>query len=181
MYISREDRNRTNSKNVATAPVSATLLGDLYEKLDLNLSDKLSQKGKVALCGEISSCTDSIIDWLAEQKSKLVVFQRETVAMGWLTDYAEELDLMLVDADCMPDLGEAVDFCLQIRRAVPDLKIILISSKVREPDLSCERMVACDATLKWPVTVKYLSLGFRAARENHASFMASRKAALGVC
>ncbi|MDR6267720.1 hypothetical protein [Roseobacter sp. N2S] len=181
MYLSRNDRSRTNSKKLPLTPVSATLLGDLYEKLDLNLSDKLGQKGKVALCGQIRTCTDSIMDWLSQQNSQLVVFQRDSVAIGWLAGYAEQLDLMLVDADCMADLEEAVDFCLQIRQAAPGLKIILISSAVRESDLTCERMIACDVTLKWPVTKKFLALGVRAALENHASFMASRRARLGTC
>ncbi|OOY03172.1 hypothetical protein BMI87_18770 [Thioclava sp. F28-4] len=77
----------------------------------------------------------------------------------------------MVDGDHLGDIEDTIDFCMRVRRACPSLPMILVSSEMRADDLTCERMQACDATLKVPVSQSRLEHAIKAALQNNAYFL----------
>lgn len=137
-------------------------------------------KGKILVCAEPGAGGGrSIFEWAAHQGAQVILLNRVLTDMTWLARTATQVDYLIVDADFMDDIEDAVDLCLRIRRGLPGLRIILISGEVRGHDLTCERMNACDVTLKGPVTARCLDLGAHVARESHGKFMNQRCARPG--
>jgi len=87
----------------------------------------------------------------------------------WLRLYAPRLTCCIVAHD-FGDADAAVDFCLRLRRIVPDLVIGLALSDVKRDDLSAERMAICDVTLRRPVSRLALLRGIVGACENRAAY-----------
>ncbi|AQS47235.1 hypothetical protein BMG03_05035 [Thioclava nitratireducens] len=92
----------------------------------------------------------------------------------WLALHTDEIDVLMVDGDHLGDIEDTIDFCMRVRRACPSLPLILVSSEMRADDLTCERMQACDVTLKVPVSQVRLEGAIQAARQNNACFLSRR-------
>lgn len=73
-------------------------------------------------------------------------------ALDWLTKSGISLDFVIVDVEHLGGVHKALDFCLDIRKALPDMKIILISDEVSGDDFGSERKAVCDGTLMKPVS-----------------------------
>ncbi|MDD7972458.1 hypothetical protein [Roseinatronobacter alkalisoli] len=73
-------------------------------------------------------------------------------ALEWLKSSAMKLDFVIVDVEHLGGVHQALNFCLAIRAALPDLKIILISDEVAGDDFGSERKPVCDGTLMKPIS-----------------------------
>ncbi|MCB5412330.1 hypothetical protein [Pseudogemmobacter faecipullorum] len=135
------------------------------------LVDKpLCPKGLILMCGEMGSLSRDLQDWSERMRAVVMVVSEERMNLDWLRDHAPRLDFLLVDSDYLDDTESTIDFCMQVRRAVPRLPLVLVSSEVRSHDFTCERMMACDVTLKPPLLHTALTLGVQAAYQNNAYY-----------
>lgn len=130
-------------------------------------------KGLCVLLGELGRSSRPISEWVAKHGATLMVINEKPLSLVWLHRYAHHIDFLMVDADYMDDTEESVDFCMRLRRAIPSLPLIMLSSEVRGHDLTCERMMACDVTVRTPVQAHILSQCVLAAYENHAYFFSN--------
>ncbi|GHG93839.1 response regulator [Pseudodonghicola xiamenensis] len=133
-------------------------------------SNKLCPKGLSVYLGPSDSTSVGYRDWVSQFGGNLMVVSEEEPPVEWLLKYADKLDFLLLDSDYVGDVEDVVDLCLYLRRAAPGLKIVLISSQVRNDDFTAERMMACDATLKAPFDRSRLQEAFEAAQENSAYY-----------
>jgi len=145
------------------------LLGLSSEMVPLS-SNKLCPKGLSVYLGPSDSTSVAYRDWVSQFGGNLMVVSEEEAPVEWLLKYADKLDFLLLDSDFVGDVEDVVDLCLYLRRAAPGLKIVLISSEVRNDDFTAERMMACDATLKSPFSKARLHEAFEAAHENSAYY-----------
>lgn len=159
----------------STPSTRGHLLGDLYKDLDRRLDEDLCPRGNVLLCGELGVTSRTIENWASDHGAQLTVMGDDILTIAWFQTVAKQIDFLIVDGDYLADTEDTVDFCMQVRRALPELRIILISSEVRGHDLTCERMMACDATLKLPISRRCLAGGAEAAIVNHDIFISSRR------
>jgi hypothetical protein len=120
------------------------LLGLSSEMIPLR-SNKLCPKGLSVYLGPSDSTSVTYRDWVSQFGGNLMVVSEEEAPVEWLLKYADKLDFLLLDSDFVGDVEDVVDLCLYLRRAAPGLKIVLISSQVRNDDFTAERMMACDA------------------------------------
>ncbi len=142
-------------------------LGDLIDA-------PLCPKGLIMMCGEMGALSREVSAWADRMGATLMVVSGDDIPVDWIRSYAPRMDFMLVDSDYLGDPESTVDFCMCVRRAVPQLPIILVSSEVRSHDFTCERMMACDATLKPPLMHRALTMGVQAAYQNNDYFLQSR-------
>jgi len=143
-------------------------------RLTLIPQGRLCPKGLCVLLGERGVSSRPISEWTQNHGATLMIIEEKPLPLDWLRRYAPRLDFLMVDGDYLDDTEETVDFCMQVRRAIPTLPLILLSSEVRGHDLTCERMAACDVTLKTPVQAKMLTQGVEAAYANNAYFHSVR-------
>lgn len=73
-------------------------------------------------------------------------------ALEWLTKSAIPLAFVIVDVEHLGGVHKALNFCLEIRKALPAMKIILISDEVGGDDFGSERRPVCDGTLMKPIS-----------------------------
>ncbi|MBL4918783.1 hypothetical protein [Szabonella alba] len=160
------------------AAIAARPFEKIFEKVDHQLSltpqDQLCPKGLSLFLGELGPPSRVISDWALRHGTTLMVIGYQPLPMDWLQRYAPHLDFMMVDADYMDDTEGTVDFCMRVRHATPRLPLLLLSSEVRGHDLTCERMMACDVTLKSPMQELALTEGIRAAYQNNAYYLTAR-------
>lgn len=131
---------------------------------------ELCPRGLSLYCGEFDTSALSCREWLAQLGGDLMIVSEPALDTGWLLKYAELVDYLIVDSDFIGDVEDAVDFCIRVRRAAPQLPLVLISSEVRGDDLTAERMMACDVTLKFPLNEEQFVRGVIAAQRNNAQF-----------
>lgn len=130
----------------------------------------LCPKGLVLMCGETGRNTAQLSSWAAQMRAQVMVVQKSSIDMNWIEKYVNRLDFMVVDADHLGNSGATVDLCLQIRRSLPKLPLVLLSSMVRAHDFTSERMMACDVTLKSPLMHSALTIGIQAAYQNNRHY-----------
>lgn len=150
------------------------ILCEVDNALNLTPQQRLCPKGLCVFLGELGPASRPISEWTRKHDATLMVINEQPLSLDWLRRYAPQLDFVMVDADYLGDTGETIDFCMQVRRALPSLPLILLSSEVRGHDLTCERMMACDVTLKSPVHGHMLTQGVQAAYVNNAYFTSER-------
>ncbi|WP_124084972.1 hypothetical protein [Pseudogemmobacter humi] len=136
-------------------------------KADRLIDAPLCPKGLILMCGEMGSMSRDLSEWADRMRAVVMVVSEKRMTMDWLREYAPRLDFILVDSDYLGDTETTIDFCLQVRRAVPSLPVVLVSSEVRSHDFTCERMMACDVTLKPPLLQTALTMGVQAAYQNN--------------
>jgi hypothetical protein len=61
---------------------------------------------------------------------------------------------VILNFDAFIDTEHGVGALLEFRQAVPDVKIIICSSNVNGDDFGTERSSICDATLRFPVSLR---------------------------
>lgn len=131
----------------------------------------LLPKGRVVLCGDASSSEGELQGFIHRQNARLTIVSDDALTVDWLHENAGDIDVLVVDADFLGDIEDTIDFCIRVRRAAPQLPLILLSSEMRGNDYTCERMMACDATLKLPISDTTLTTGLQAAYENNRYFV----------
>lgn len=154
----------------SAAPAGTLRVSDLMHlSTEMRRMDNadLCPKGLSVLLADSDAASVSYREWVAQMGGNLMVVSESEPPMQWVLKYADKLDFLLVDSDYIGDVEDTVDFCIQLRRAKPGLKIILISSEVRDDDFTTERMMACDATLKAPFSESRLRQAVAAAQRNN--------------
>lgn len=142
-------------------------------KLGRLVDAPLCPKGVILMCGTAGALSRDITDWADQMRAVVMVVSDGNISLDWLREYAPKLDFLLVDSDYLGDTEATIDFCLRVRRATPSLPLILVSSEVRSHDFTCERMMACDVTLKPPLMRTALTMGVQAAYQNNEHFLKS--------
>jgi len=168
------NRAKDSSQGVPMFGVPQTLHGALAQRADLALKRELLTKGCLVFCGASGSAEIEVGKLARKEQATFLIIPEEDLSTTWLAEHVGEIDVLMVDGDYLGDVEDTVDFCLQVRRAAPGLPLILISSEMRGDDFTCERMQACDVTIKSGFSETRLREAIRAAYENNAYFMASR-------
>lgn len=130
----------------------------------------LCPKGLILMCGEYGCNTEELNTWAERMRAQVMVIPRSAIQLNWIKKSASRLDFMVVDGDHLGDSGAMIDLCQEIRRALPKLPLVLLSSAVRAHDFTSERMLACDVTLKPPLLHSALTLGVQAAYQNNSHY-----------
>ena len=115
----------------------------------------------------------AIAAWAGAQQDAFLTSSMDEIPWWEIDGLLRRAGVLFVDADSVGDAGETVDLCLHLRARSPNTPLILISSDVRDHDLTAERAAICDATLKKPLTTSSIERGISAAHRN-ASRVASR-------
>jgi len=74
---------------------------------------------------------------------------------------------LIVNADAMGDLEDAVDELIAFRKRCPDVVVLMISACVLTDDFGSCRQLICDATLRSPISLGRFEDGLVAARHNN--------------
>ncbi|MDG3041858.1 DNA-binding transcriptional response regulator [Roseicyclus marinus] len=80
--------------------------------------------------------------------------------------------IVVIGIDYFVDLDAAITALAQFRMDAPDLPIVMGSVTFARLDLSCERAMIADASIRLPVTRPQLALSLGAALTNHRVMMA---------
>lgn len=167
----------SNSKRGKEA---AELLGDL-EALNLSTAMEkiegtpICQKGLSFFCGDVNTTAEIYRMWVAQAGGNLGLLDGPEAIVEALLRFPGEVDFVIVDVDSFGDVGAAIDLCLYVRNASPDVPLILVASEVSADDFTAERMSACDATLRAPVSAGRMREAIRAAHQNNARYQSWRE------
>lgn len=134
----------------------------------------LLPKRCIIYCGAGGLIGAELSELCEREEARLLVWPEGVLPEIWLALHTDEIDVLMVDGDHLGDIEDTIDFCMRVRRACPSLPLILVSSEMRGDDLTCERMQACDVTLKVPVSQIRLEGAIQAARQNNAYFLSRR-------
>lgn len=74
---------------------------------------------------------------------------------------------LVVNLDTFADADEAVSALMNFRREWPQIAIVIASQKFKRDDLSPERRVIADASVKLPTTTARLALAISVARRHN--------------
>ncbi|MDQ2065350.1 hypothetical protein Q9295_03105 [Xinfangfangia sp. CPCC 101601] len=151
-------------------PMVQTTAVGMSLKIGSLVDAPLCPKGLILMCGEIGENSTELSRWAERMRAQVMVVPHHSIPLEWLKKYAPSLDFVIVDADHVGDSGATIDTCLYLRRAVPHLPLVLLSRKVRAHDFTCERMPACDVTLKPPLLHTALTMGIQAAYRNNGTY-----------
>ncbi|OOY06785.1 response regulator [Thioclava sp. F28-4] len=135
------------------------------------VAGRLLPKRCIVYCGEPGAIRDELAQICEHEGARLLSSSEGALPGAWLALHTEEIDILMVDGDYLGEIEDTIDYCMRVRRACPSLPVILVSSEMRADDLTCERMQACDATLKAPVSQVRLEKAVIAARQNNAFFL----------
>ncbi|PWK61317.1 hypothetical protein C7455_1022 [Roseicyclus mahoneyensis] len=80
--------------------------------------------------------------------------------------FAEPL-IVLVGIDYFQDLDVAVDALGRFRATTSNLPVVIASTSFARPDLSCERAMIADASIRLPASRPQIALALGAAVTNH--------------
>jgi hypothetical protein len=172
-FLRKQSYGTSGCKQLNTQDMKSAT-SDPDQRFSFDPQARLCPKGICLLLSGPGEAAQSISDWADSQDATLMVINERKLPLDWLLYYAPHFDFLLIDADFMGDTEETVDLCLRIRRTAPFLPQIVLSSDVRSHDLTCERMMVCDVTLKAPIQAQMLTLGVQTAYENHAYFYSRR-------
>ncbi|NPD17276.1 hypothetical protein HOY34_18985 [Xinfangfangia sp. D13-10-4-6] len=177
LHRSHEASQRVNERamivRVPPAP-EVEPVGSYSLKATSLVDAPLCPKGLILMCGQMGSLSRDLGDWADRMRAVVMVVSENSMTLDWLRAYAPKLDFLLVDSDYLGDTESTIDFCMKVRRATPRLPIVLVSSEIRSHDFTCERMMACDVTLKPPLLHTALTLGVQAAYQNNDYYQTSR-------
>lgn len=80
--------------------------------------------------------------------------------------------IIIVGIDYFIDLDAAISALARFRQDAPDLPVVMGSVTFSRLDLSCERSLIADASIKLPVTRPQLAMALGAALNNHRQMRA---------
>lgn len=86
---------------------------------------------------------------------------------GQRAGHLVEDKIVLVGIDYFTDLDAAITALAQFRQDAPDLPVVMGSVTFSRLDLSCERALIADASIRLPVTRPQLAMALGAALSNH--------------
>ena len=168
--ISNDERGKNASELLDD--LGALNLSTSMEKVE---GKPICQKGLSFFCGSVDGTAEIYRMWVAQSGGNLGLLETPEAMVEALLRFPGEVDFVMVDVDSFGDVGEAIDLCLYVRNASPDVPLILIASEVSADDFTAERMSACDATLRAPVSAGRMRAAIQAANQNNARYQAWRE------
>ena len=111
----------------------------------------------------------AISGWANQTGQAVVAVPVAEVEWSTIKSCLDRVDLCFIDAGVMGDVEDTISFCLMLRSCAPGIQLILISSEAQGHDLTAERAVTCDVTLKPPLTERAIKAGVAAAENNSRS------------
>jgi len=168
--ISNDERGKNASELLDD--LGALNLSTAMEKVE---GKPICQKGLSFFCGSVDGTAEIYRMWVAQSGGNLGLLETPEAMVEALLRFPGEVDFVMVDVDSFGDVGEAIDLCLYVRNASPDVPLILIASEVSADDFTAERMSACDATLRAPVSAGRMRAAIQAANQNNARYQAWRE------
>jgi len=165
---------RGETAAVPSPPQQRALVDRLMGHAISELETDLLPRGNVAVCGADASWSTLIRRVVHEAGGVLHHIGDTRRDLQWVHQGFEEIDLMIVDADFLGDVGDTIDFCMRVRRLMPQMPLVLISSEVSGDDFTCERMGACDVTLKAGFSRPRLEQAILTAYRNNAFYQKTR-------
>ena len=166
-----EDGREMEAGDALLSELGGVTLSTAMERLEVN---ELCPKGLSFFCGVLDTTSMVYRMWVAELGGNLGVVETPEQIVEALARYKGEVDFALIDMEACGDVSATIDLCVYIRNASPEVTIILVSSEVSTDDYTAERMMACDATLRAPVSSKRLVDAIGAGHRNNAFFRAWR-------
>jgi len=132
--------------------------------------EKLCPHGLGFYCGQQDTVCKLYRQWASEQGANLGLVETPEQVVEALVRHKGHIDFVMVDVDSFGDVGAAIDLCIYIRNCSPEVAIILVSSEVAADDFTAERMMACDATLRSPVSSMRMRDAIRLGKENNRRY-----------
>jgi hypothetical protein len=124
--------------------------------------DSMSGMGRICIMGFDASQSHSIVEHLERDAIASNAFSASINDILEIATTHETVSMLVVNGDAFGELPDTVDALRNLREIQPHMSIVLVSSKVANDDLSDERKVICDATLRAPVTMARLDVTIRA-------------------
>ena len=165
---------REGTAAVTSLPQQRPLVDRLMARAALELDTSLLPSGNVVMCGENGSASTLIRKLVRAEGALLHHVGDSRRDLQWIHQNAADIDIVIVDADFMGDVGDTIEYCMRLRRMLPDMPVVLIASEVRGDDFTCERMGACDVTLKSGFSRSRLEQAILTAYRNNAYYQKSR-------
>lgn len=123
---------------------------------------------RVLLLGQVGPQRADVRDMLQQIGVRMTVIVGRARHLSELAELASFFDCVMIDFDAFDDAEDGVDALLDFRRKSPGIAVMLLSSLVKDDDLSGERSAITDVTLRVPTTGDRLRRALSAATENHA-------------
>lgn len=105
-----------------------------------------------ALCVARSSALEGACEWLGTQGITCERYGDLACLLNGARNDLRGWSMLLLAVDDLGGITAVIDDLLALRRHAPDLPVLLFSTEVRGDDLSTDRLMLCDATLRLPVT-----------------------------
>jgi len=152
-------------------------LSDVALSTDLETveSEKLCPHGLGFYCGQEDTVCKLYRQWASEQGANLGLVEKPEQVVEALIRHRGRIDFVMVDVDSLGDVGAAIDLCIYIRNCSPEVTIILVSSEVAADDFTAERMMACDSTLRSPISSMRMREAIRKGKENNKRYQEWRQ------
>jgi hypothetical protein len=126
------------------------------------------------LLGPFADLQDELCNWIVDVGAQASMTGAILPSVHWVARRADKFDAVLLDADHIGAVESLVETGFDLRRAAPQLPIVILSSQVSCHDFSRERQAICDATLRRPLSRSAFFLGVSAAQSNRADAQMSR-------
>ena len=129
---------------------------------------KKSSLARVGFASQVNDESCIIAEELAEEGYEVHLSSETDAILSSMEESPSEWEILIFDLDQCDDHGSAADDLLAFRSACRDIVIVLLSSDVSRDDLSVERMIVTDVTLRKPLSKRRLMIGLETAYENAA-------------
>jgi CheY-like chemotaxis protein len=130
--------------------------------------DKSPKSGRVGFAAQVNDESYRIAEDLADEGYEVHLSSDTDAVLNSIEDNPNEWDILILDLDQYSDHGSAVDDLLVFRSVCEETIVVLLSSDVSRDDLSLERMVVTDVTLRKPLSKRRFMSGLVSAHENAA-------------
>lgn len=130
-------------------------------------------RGKTVFFGRRGYVSDCMDEWIGLMGGSVTYAEEAGAGEDWLRRLAPRLDFILVDESAAEDIRQLVEHCLFLRRALPEVPLLLLSPSVKGDDFGTERMAICDVTLRTPLSQAAFVRALRMARSNNRRYVGS--------
>ena len=127
MYLDAKQQDRPTAGDLAISSARQSLQELLFDGLDHRISFDLGLPRKVFFYGDVSGIGADLWGWAVHQGAELLLRDGKGVDCAWIAANARAFDCMIVHAEYLDDLEDTVDFCMNVRQAVPGLQAVVIT------------------------------------------------------
>lgn len=155
-------------RHVSTSDLQAR--GRLWADLNIRFDRVNLSKIRVLLLGLDGADRNEIRNNLREIGVGATGSASNLSQLGAISDMTRSFTHLIVNIDAFPDIESAIVSLMEFRKKNGEMAVVIVSSYVKDDDLSQERKYICDATLRLPVTEQRLRRGLVEASANNKEY-----------